>query len=213
MPQPAKSNRPGGTPTGGGEPVAPHTTTAAATQEDRRHPTRNPTGAAPTSINLSGRGARAQRATTVQPRKGAGWVYWPFRVMVSAAAVLLFNQAVFAGQFLSGTFGALHTHRDNATAAGIVVLAAALAAIPIRWPGRGPSWPILACLGLFGLIALQMRLGFARVLTVHVPLGVAIIVLAVLLVSWAWRPQRVPAGATAGQPTADTAAAAPEGQP
>jgi hypothetical protein len=140
-------------------------------------------------------------------------VYWPFRVMVSAAAVLLFNQAVFAGQFLSGTFGALHTHRDNATAAGIVVLAAALAAIPIRWPGRGPSWPILACLGLFGLIALQMRLGFARVLTVHVPLGVAIIVLAVLLVSWAWRPQRVPAGATAGQPTADTAAAAPEGQP
>lgn len=209
MPQPAKSNRPGGTPTGGGQTVAPHSTAAAATREDRWPPNRNPTGAAPTSINLSGRGARAQRATTVQPRKGAGWVYWPFRVVVSAAGVLLFNQAVFAGQFLSGTFGALHTHRENATVAGIVVLAAALAAVPIRWPGRGPSWPILACLGLFGLIALQIMLGFARALTVHVPLGVAIILLAVLLVIWAWRPHHLPVEPTAGQPTADAAAAAP----
>jgi hypothetical protein len=165
------------------------------------------------SIKAFSRRARAQRATTVQPRKGSGWVYWPFRVMVSAAGVLLFNQAVFAGQFLSGTFGAVDTHRENATVAGIVVLAAALAAVPIRWPGQGPSWPILACLGLFGLIALQMRLGFARVLTVHVPLGVAIIVLAVLLVIWAWRPHRTPAGPTAKEPTVDTAAPVPDGRP
>ena len=47
-------------------------------------------------------------------------------------------------------------------------------------------------LGLFGLIALQIMLGFARVLTVHVPLGVAIILLAVLLVIWAWRPHHGP---------------------
>jgi hypothetical protein len=165
------------------------------------------------SVKAFSRRARAQRATTAQPRKGSGWMYWPFRIMVSAAAVLLFNQAVFAGQFLSGTFGALHTHRENATAAGIVVLAAALAAVPIRWPGRGPSWPILACLGLFGLIALQIMLGFARVLTVHVPLGVAIIVLAVLLVIWAWRPHHVRAGPAAGQPTADATAVAPRGRP
>jgi hypothetical protein len=209
MPQPAKHNRSGGIPTGRGQTVAPHTTAAAATQGDRRHPNRNPSGAARMSIKASGRRARAQRASTVQPRKGSGWVYWPFRVVVSAAGVLLFNQAVFAGQFLSGTFGALHTHRENATVAGIVVLAAALAAVLIRWPGRGPSWPILACLGLFGLIALQIMLGFARVLTMHVPLGVAIIVLAVLLVIWAWRPHHLPAGPTAEPPTADTAAAAP----
>jgi cell wall-associated NlpC family hydrolase len=213
MPQPAKSNRPGGLPTGGGEPVAAHTTAAAATREDRWPPNRNPAGAAPISINPFSRGARAQRASTVQPRKGSGWVYWPFRVVVSAAGVLLFNQAVFAGQFLAGTFGALHTHRENATVAGIVVLAAALAAVPIRWPGRGPSWPVFACLGLFGLIALQIMLGFARALTLHVPLGVAIILLAVLLVIWAWRPHRVPAEPTAGQPTADPTAAAPKGRP
>jgi hypothetical protein len=55
-------------------------------------------------------------------------------------------------------------------------------------------------------------LGFARVLTVRVPLGVAIIVLAVLLVIWAWRTHHLPAEPTAGQPAADTAAAATEGQ-
>jgi hypothetical protein len=114
--------------------------------------------------------------------------YLPFRLVISAAAVLLFDQAIFAGQFLSGTFGALHTHRENATVAGLVVVGAALAAIPIRWPGRGPIWPLFSCVGLFGLIALQIFLGFRRELTIHVPLGTAIIVLASLLVIWAWRP-------------------------
>lgn len=119
---------------------------------------------------------------------GTPWTHWPFRVVVTTATVLLVDQSVLAGQFLSGTFTALQTHRENATAAGIAVLAAALAAIPIRWPGRGPLWPALACLGLFGLVALQIAVGFARLLTVHVPLGVSIIALAVLLTVWAWRP-------------------------
>jgi hypothetical protein len=119
-----------------------------------------------------------------------GWARWPFRIAISVAAVLLFDQAVFAGQFLSGTFGALHAHRENATLAGLAVLAAAVTAIPIRWPGGGPAWPMLGCLGLFGLTALQITLGFARVLTVHIPLGVSIIGLAGLLVIWAWRDGR-----------------------
>lgn len=104
------------------------------------------------------------------------------------ATVLLVDQPIYAGQFLSGTFSALHTHRENATAAGIAVLVAAVAAVPIRWPGRGPLWPLLASLGLFVLIGGQIAIGFLRLLTVHIPLGVAIIVLAVLLTVWAWRP-------------------------
>jgi hypothetical protein len=120
--------------------------------------------------------------------------HWPFRVTMTVAAVLLFNQAIFAGRMLSGSFPALHTHRENATYAGIAVLTAALSAIPIRWPGRGPLWPALAGLGLFALIALQILLGFSRTLIVHVPLGVSIIMLGVLLTIWAWRyrPPRPP---------------------
>jgi hypothetical protein len=120
--------------------------------------------------------------------KSPRWAYLPFRISVTLAALMLFNQAVFAGQFLAGTFGSLHTHRENATLAGISVLLAAGCAVFVRWPGKGPIWPLLACLGLFGLIVLQIVLGFARMLTVHIPLGVSIIVLAVLLAIWAWRP-------------------------
>jgi len=115
------------------------------------------------------------------------WAYLPFRLAITLAALMLFDQAVFAGQFLSGNFGALTTHRENATVAGIAVLVAAVAAILVRWPGRGPIWPLGASLGLFGLVALQIVIGFRRLLTVHVPLGVAVIFLVVLLVIWAWR--------------------------
>jgi hypothetical protein len=115
------------------------------------------------------------------------WHYWPYRIVLSIAAVLLFDQAVFAGQFIAGSYPSLATHRENATYAGIAVLVAALAAIPIRWPGKGPWWPMAATLGLFLLIAGQILLGFTRVLALHIPLGVTIIVLVVLLAWWAWR--------------------------
>ena len=120
------------------------------------------------------------------------WTRWPFRVAISLATVLLFDQPVFAGQFLGGSYGALHTHRENATYSGIAVLVATLTAVLLRWPGRGPWWPMPACLGLFGLIALQIVLGFSRALTVHIPLGVGIIVAAVLLTVWAWRSDPEP---------------------
>jgi hypothetical protein len=121
------------------------------------------------------------------PARTPGWPRWVFRITSTVAAVMLFDQAVFAGQFLDGSYDSLHVHRENATLAGISVLISALAAVLLRWPGRGPWWPIAASLGMFGLIALQIVLGFARAVSVHVPLGVATILLAVLLAVWAWR--------------------------
>lgn len=115
------------------------------------------------------------------------WPRWLFRVASAIAAVLLFDQAIYAGQFLDGTYGSLHVHRENATNAGISVLVLLVAAVLLRWPGRGPWWPIAACVGIFGLIGLQIALGFARAISLHVPLGVAIIVLTVALAVSAWR--------------------------
>ena len=127
------------------------------------------------------------------------WFVWPFRLGASLAAVLLCDQAVFAGQFLSGTFGSLHTHRENATVAGVSVLVTAVFAALLRWPGRGPIWPLFACLGLFAAIAAQIAAGFARVLALHVPLGVLIIMVGVHLAVWSWRYRpAVPARAAAG---------------
>ncbi|MCZ6461826.1 MAG: hypothetical protein O6705_06265, partial [Actinobacteria bacterium] len=55
------------------------------------------------------------------------WAVWAFRILITAAAVLLFNQAVLAGQFMSGTYEALEFHAFGATASEIVV---ALAIVP-----------------------------------------------------------------------------------
>jgi hypothetical protein len=123
----------------------------------------------------------------VYGRRVHQWTRWPLRVTSSLAALLLFDQAVFAGQFLAGTFPALQTHRDNATYAGLAVLAAMAAAALIRWPGGGPLWPMFAFLGLFGLIAVQIAIGFLRLLAVHIPLGVTIILGGLLLTAWSWR--------------------------
>src|SRR4051794_19790437 len=125
----------------------------------------------------------AQAQVVRSPR----WPRWLFRVCMTVAATLLANQAVYAGQFLAGTYGSLQTHRENATCSGIAVAAAAASGVFLRWPGRGPLWPALASVGLFGLVAAQIAIGFARLVAVHIPLGVAIIVLAVLLTVWAWR--------------------------
>ncbi len=116
----------------------------------------------------------------------ASWTTWVFRLVSTAAAVLLFDQAVFAGRFLSGDYPALHLHRENATFAGVAMLFVLAAAILVWRPGRGPWWPIAACGGLFGLIAAQIALGFAQVLAIHIPLGVSIILLSAALAVWGW---------------------------
>jgi hypothetical protein len=54
-------------------------------------------------------------------------------------------------------------------------------------PGRGSWWPAIANIGIFGLVALQIVLGFARAIAIHVPLGVATILLAVVVAIRAWR--------------------------
>jgi hypothetical protein len=121
--------------------------------------------------------------TDTSPR----WPFLVFRLTSLASAVMLFDQAVFAGRFLSGDYSSLETHRENATYAGISVLVSVVAAVLVRRPGRGPWWPIAGCAGIFGLIAVQIVLGFARVIALHIPLGVAIILLALALAVGSWR--------------------------
>ena len=117
----------------------------------------------------------------------AVWPWWAFRVASTLAAIMLFDQAVFAGQFLAGTYDSLRVHRENATFAGLAMLAAMLASVLLRVVARGPRWPIAACLVVFMLVGAQIALGFARVIGVHVPLGVAIIVAAIALAAWSFR--------------------------
>ena len=123
------------------------------------------------------------RTARAEPRP---WAFWPLRVLVTLAATLLFVQAVLAGQFLSGSYGSLLWHQNNAALTDMVLIAAIPAGVLVRWPGRGPLWPTFAVAGLLAISYTQSELGFSRVLTVHVPLGVAMIMLAAVLTAWVW---------------------------
>jgi hypothetical protein len=118
------------------------------------------------------------------------WPIWLFRLTITTAAVLAFDQAVFAGQFLSGSYGALHLHRDTATYTVAAIAASIVTAILWRLAGAGPRWPLVASTVLFILTALQTWLGYQLILAAHIPLGVTVIVLLIALTAAAWRTNR-----------------------
>jgi uncharacterized membrane protein YfcA len=138
-------------------------------------------------VFVSGQSVTGSPAADAGPGPAPVWPLWLFRVVVTVEAVLAFDQAVFAGQFISGDYGALNTHAANASVAGVVLLAEAVAALLWWRRGRGPGWPVLAALGLFVMAGAQIGVGYARLLAVHVPLGVTIIALDVLMLVWCWR--------------------------
>jgi hypothetical protein len=111
-----------------------------------------------------------------------------FRTLVTCEAALAGGQAVLAGSFLSGHYGALDLHALNATATGLTAVAQTVAALLLWRPGGGPAWPAVTSALLFGAEAGQIALGYGRVLAVHVPLGVAVIACTLLMLVRAWQP-------------------------
>ena len=110
-----------------------------------------------------------------------------YRVLITVAAALLFNQAILAGQFMSGTFEALEFHRLGASASGIIALLATASAGLARFRKRYALWPTLLTASLFVAIQVEEFAGEQRMLAVHIPLGVAIIMAVSWLTVWAWR--------------------------
>lgn len=146
-------------------------------------------------VSLSDQSTLGPAAPPAMPHRPPTWPMWLFRVVVTIEAVLAFDQAVFAGQFVSGDYGALNSHETGAAVTNVVLLVETVAAVLLWRPGRGPRWPMLAAFTLFLASGVQIGIGYARVLVVHVPLGVTIIVLDVLVLVWAWRyrpARRVP---------------------
>ena len=88
---------------------------------------------------------------------------------------------------MSGRFEFLEFHRAGATAAEFVILLAIIGAGWARYRRRYPLWPAGVTALLFVAIQIQEFAGEERALSVHVPLGVSIIVTVILLAVWAWR--------------------------
>jgi hypothetical protein len=112
-------------------------------------------------------------------------------VVVLLHAALILAQAAFAGQFLGGDGGWVRVHEANAGIIHLTAFVQLVLAILVWRPGRGPGWPALASLALLLAEELQMGFGYARILALHVPLGVAIFGLTVAILVGTRRLTRV----------------------
>jgi hypothetical protein len=105
-------------------------------------------------------------------------------VLHSLAAIV---QPALAGSYLGGEVDAMAIHALNAhvvTGLGVFQL---IAAIVFVWRGRGRSWPLYATLGLVLAVQAQVGLGFEGLVSLHIPLGVSIISMQLLLTVWLFR--------------------------
>ena len=126
-------------------------------------------------------------SSKVESTESVRWARRIFRILITVAAVLLFNQSLQAGEFMSGSYEFLEFHRFGATGAEFVVLFAAIAAVVARFRDGYSWWPAGLTALLWVGIQVQEFAGEERMLAVHVPLGVSLIVSVVLLTVWAWR--------------------------
>lgn len=119
-----------------------------------------------------------------QTAKGTGYLT-EFKILTALNTLAVLFQAVTAGQLLSGASAG--PHDIGAGAVHVLGLAQLVVAVLVWRPGRGAGWPALVGLGILLLGFVQSAMGGAGVLTVHVPLGMAVFGLSVWLLVWAWR--------------------------
>jgi hypothetical protein len=122
------------------------------------------------------------------PVSGPRATLWVLRIAVTAHLLLVALQPVLAGAYLSGDFDALGAHGSNAGYVTLVGLAVLVCALAYWLGGRGRGWVPAAAATIWVAEVLQTGFGYARLLGLHIPLGVTIVTGAVLLTAWAWRP-------------------------
>ncbi len=136
----------------------------------------------------------ASDAIAELPRRGRGFAR-AVQVTAGLAALLVFVQAVFAGHLLTGSSVALTLHEvTGAEILGWVVLTQVAAAVLLWRPGRGPGWPALVSVLVFVAVFVQIVVGFEGRLAIHVPNGVAILLVECWIATGAGRlarPRRV----------------------
>ncbi|MQA83701.1 MAG: hypothetical protein GEV03_03455 [Streptosporangiales bacterium] len=129
------------------------------------------------------------------------------RSIITVHALAVSVQPMLAGQFLSGNFDMVEVHGVVALLVTLLALTQILFAVLLWRPGRGPLWPVGASLLVFLAEGLQTGVGYARLLSLHVPLGVAIFGIMLLLLVWVWRPRLgvPPKAGTGSTPTTSAA--------
>jgi hypothetical protein len=129
-------------------------------------------------------------ATTAAPLGAASRAGWPlglFRGVATFYAVATLAQPFLAGMFLSGSFSALKAHEVTGQAIGGLGFLTLLCAV-LLWRLRGGStMAIRMSAGLLVVVVLEILLGYDRILALHIPLGVGLVIGIGRLSVYAWR--------------------------
>ncbi|MFC4944017.1 hypothetical protein [Pseudonocardia sp. GCM10023141] len=113
---------------------------------------------------------------------------WLLRCVITVHLMAVLGQPVFAGLFLTGDVKAIQVHAMVGSMLAAFDLLVIVAALLHVIGGRGRFWVLPVAVVLFLAVGLQIGMGYARILQVHVPLGVAIVTASVLLAIWVWSP-------------------------
>lgn len=132
---------------------------------------------------------KVQAPATAPVRTVRGWSVWLLRASTVLVTVFVLLQPVLAGLFVTGDVGMLGLHSLNANVILLLVLIQLVAAFLVWRPGGGAVWPIWTSLAYLLLIEAQAGFGYARLVAVHIPFGVALFGLAVALLLGTWSPR------------------------
>ena len=103
-------------------------------------------------------------------------------------AIAIFAQPVFAGGYLTGDYDMLALHRFGANLVFSIGLAQLVPSV-LLWRRGGLRWPFWASLLLVLGETGQYFAGMAGALDLHIPLGVALVTLAALMLVASWRTE------------------------
>jgi hypothetical protein len=113
---------------------------------------------------------------------------WTLRLLLTGHLVAVLAQPVLAGRYLTGDVDAMAAHGLLGSLLALFAMILIAAALAYVVAARGQLWLLPVTVLLFLAQGFQIGMGYARELHLHVPLGVAIVVGAVLLVAWVWTP-------------------------
>jgi hypothetical protein len=111
------------------------------------------------------------------------------RGFVTVHAVVIFAQPVFAGSYLIGDYDMLALHALGADLVSYLGVAQLVVAALLWWRG-GMRWPFWASLVLVLGETGQYVAGLSGALDLHIPLGVALVALASIMLVAIWRTER-----------------------
>lgn len=123
----------------------------------------------------------------VNTTNGPRATLWLLRVLVVIVTLGVLAQPVLAGGYLSGAFNFLGYHEATAHGITALLMPQGFAALLYWLGGRGSIVPLLLSVLQFFAVGLQEGMGYARVLAVHIPLGVFIVILTLYLCVWVFR--------------------------